>query len=84
MQEYSALMSQTRFEWTLVDYAILTADAITVPVYPTSSLEQVKWILGIVNVASTSCQRHERGIHAVSAGPGQVARWRMFLALATL
>ena len=40
-----ALMSQTRFEWTLVDYAILTAGAITVPVYPTSSLEQVQWIL---------------------------------------
>ena len=41
-----ALMSATRFEWTLVDYAILTAGAVTVPVYPTSSLEQVKWILG--------------------------------------
>ena len=40
-----ALMSRTRFEWTLVDYAILTAGAITVPVYPTSSLEQLEWIL---------------------------------------
>jgi len=41
-----ALMSRTRFEWTLVDYAILTAGAITVPIYPTSSLEQLEWILG--------------------------------------
>ena len=41
-----ALMSHTRFEWTVLDYAILTAGAITVPVYPTSSLEQVEWILG--------------------------------------
>jgi len=41
-----ALMSRTRFEWTLLDYAILTAGAITVPIYPTSSLEQVEWILG--------------------------------------
>jgi len=41
-----ALMSHTRFEWTLLDYAILTAGGITVPIYPTSSLEQVKWILG--------------------------------------
>jgi long-chain acyl-CoA synthetase len=40
-----ALMSTTRFEWTLVDYAILTAGAVTVPVYPTSSLDQVTWIL---------------------------------------
>jgi long-chain acyl-CoA synthetase len=41
-----ALMSRTRFEWTLVDYAILTAGGVTVPIYPTSSLEQVEWILG--------------------------------------
>jgi long-chain acyl-CoA synthetase len=41
-----ALMSRTRFEWTLLDYAILTAGAVTVPIYPTSSLEQVEWILG--------------------------------------
>jgi long-chain acyl-CoA synthetase len=41
-----ALMSHTRFEWTVLDYAILTAGAVTVPVYPTSSLEQLEWILG--------------------------------------
>ncbi len=40
-----ALMSRTRFEWTLADYAILTAGAVSVPIYPTSSLEQVEWIL---------------------------------------
>src|SRR5437899_10282994 len=34
------LMSRTRFEWSLLDYAILTAGGVTVPVYPTSSLEQ--------------------------------------------
>ena len=41
-----ALMSRTRFEWTLLDYAILTAGGVIVPIYPTSSLEQVEWILG--------------------------------------
>ena len=41
-----ALMSRTRYEWTLVDFAILTAGGVTVPIYPTSSLEQVEWILG--------------------------------------
>jgi long-chain acyl-CoA synthetase len=41
-----ALMSRTRFEWTLLDYAILTAGGVLVPIYPTSSLEQVEWILG--------------------------------------
>jgi long-chain acyl-CoA synthetase len=39
------LMSRTRYEWTLIDYAIWTAGAVTVPVYETSSAEQVEWIL---------------------------------------
>jgi long-chain acyl-CoA synthetase len=40
-----ALMSRTRYEWTLLDYAIWAAGAVTVPVYETSSAEQVEWIL---------------------------------------
>ena len=40
-----ALMAKTRYEWTLVDFAIWTAGAVTVPVYETSSSEQVAWIL---------------------------------------
>ena len=39
------LMSRTRYEWTLLDYAIWTAGAVTVPVYETSSAEQVEWIM---------------------------------------
>jgi long-chain acyl-CoA synthetase len=40
-----ALISKTRYEWTLLDYAIWFAGAVTVPVYETSSAEQVGWIL---------------------------------------
>ena len=40
-----ALISRTRYEWTLLDYAIWFAGAATVPVYETSSAEQVEWIL---------------------------------------
>ena len=40
-----ALMSHTRYEWTLIDYAIWTAGAVTVPVYETSSADQAEWIL---------------------------------------
>jgi long-chain acyl-CoA synthetase len=40
-----ALMSSTRIEWTLLDYAILAAGGVTVPIYETSSAEQVEWIL---------------------------------------
>ncbi|MFG3255911.1 AMP-dependent synthetase/ligase [Streptomyces sp. NPDC048172] len=41
-----ALMSRTRYEWTLLDFAIWTAGGVTVPVYETSSPEQISWILG--------------------------------------
>ncbi|ASW56074.1 long-chain fatty acid--CoA ligase [Plantactinospora sp. KBS50] len=39
------LMSHTRYEWTLLDYAIWAAGAVTVPIYETSSAEQMAWIL---------------------------------------
>ncbi|HEX3907951.1 MAG TPA: AMP-dependent synthetase/ligase [Mycobacteriales bacterium] len=39
------IMSGTRYEWTLADYAIWTAGAVTVPIYETSSTEQVEWIV---------------------------------------
>jgi long-chain acyl-CoA synthetase len=41
-----ALFSPTRFEWMLCDFAIWTAGAVTVPIYETSSAEQVEWVLG--------------------------------------
>jgi len=40
------LLSRTRYEWTLLDYAVWAAGAVTVPVYETSSAEQVSWNLG--------------------------------------
>jgi long-chain acyl-CoA synthetase len=48
-----ALMSHTRYEWTLIDYAIWTAGAATVPVYETSSAEQTEWILS--DSGATAC-----------------------------
>jgi long-chain acyl-CoA synthetase len=40
------LMARTRYEWTLCDFAIWTAGAVTVPIYETSSPEQLQWMLG--------------------------------------
>lgn len=40
-----AIMSTTRFEWTLCDYALSAAGLVVVPIYETSSAEQVEWIL---------------------------------------
>jgi long-chain acyl-CoA synthetase len=39
------LLSRTRYEWTLIDYAIWFAGAVTVPIYETSSPDQIGWIL---------------------------------------
>lgn len=40
-----ALMSRTRHEWTIIDYAIWYAGGVTVPIYETSSVDQIQWIL---------------------------------------
>ena len=40
------VMSSTRYEWTVMDYAIWAAGGVTVPIYETSSAEQVEWIVG--------------------------------------
>lgn len=40
-----ALMSSTRYEWSVLDYAIWAAGGVTVPIYETSSANQVEWIL---------------------------------------
>jgi long-chain acyl-CoA synthetase len=40
-----AIMSRTRYEWTLFDFALWTVGAQPVPVYPTSSADQVHWML---------------------------------------
>ncbi|WP_299277875.1 AMP-dependent synthetase/ligase [uncultured Georgenia sp.] len=44
--DHVAIMSRTRFEWTILDFAIWHAGAIPVPVYETSSADQCGWILG--------------------------------------
>ncbi|MEU1278111.1 long-chain fatty acid--CoA ligase [Streptomyces sp. NPDC005805] len=60
-----ALMSRTRYEWTLFDFALWTVGAQPVPIYPTSSAEQVYWMLHDAEV--TACMvEHED--HAMTIG----------------
>ncbi len=40
-----AIFSATRYEWAILDQAILATGAVTVPIYETSSAEQVRWVL---------------------------------------
>lgn len=59
-----ALLSATRYEWVILDYAILSIGAVTVPIYETSSAEQVRWVLedsGAV-VAFTETEAHAQTV----------------------
>src|SRR5690606_39705127 len=38
------IMSRTRYEWSLLDWAVWAAGAVPVPLYETSSAEQVEWV----------------------------------------
>jgi long-chain acyl-CoA synthetase len=69
------LMSKTRYEWTLTDFAIWFAGAVTVPVYETSSAEQVSWILsdsGAVAVV-TETSAHTATVGQVREGLSALA-----------
>ncbi|MFC5173128.1 AMP-dependent synthetase/ligase [Streptomyces mutomycini] len=60
-----ALMSRTRYEWTLFDYALWTVGAQSVPIYPTSSAEQVLWMLHDAEVAAVMVEHED---HAMTIG----------------
>ncbi|WP_326700925.1 AMP-binding protein [Streptomyces sp. NBC_01754] len=60
-----ALMSRTRYEWTLFDLALWTVGAQSVPVYPTSSAEQVLWMLRDAEVAAVMVEHED---HAMTIG----------------
>jgi long-chain acyl-CoA synthetase len=40
-----AIMSKTRYEWTLIDFAIWFAGGVSVPIYESSSATQMQWII---------------------------------------
>ncbi len=75
-----ALMSRTRYEWTLADYAIWTAGAVCVPVYETSSAEQVQWILGDSGARAVIAEtdKHEELIKSVRGQLPELGQlWRI-------
>jgi len=75
-----ALMSRTRYEWTVVDYAIWSAGATTVPIYETSSAEQVEWILTDSDahalVVETPAQLQTAG-ESLAAAPHVTRVWQI-------
>ena len=60
-----AIMCPTRYEWTLFDFALWTVGAQSVPVYPTSSAEQVFWMLHDAGVSACMVEHED---HAMTIG----------------
>src|SRR3712207_7560696 len=54
-----ALQAKTRYEWTVLDFAIWTAGAVVGPVYETSSPDQVAWILSDSGATAIVVERAE-------------------------
>ncbi len=54
-----AVHSGTRPEWTVLDFAIWTAGAVTVPIYETSSSEQIEWIVSDAGVRALITENAE-------------------------
>ncbi|MFF1374890.1 AMP-dependent synthetase/ligase [Streptomyces sp. NPDC058308] len=60
-----AIMSRTRYEWTLFDFALWSIGAQVVPVYPTSSADQVFWMLHDAQVSAAMVEHED---HAMTIG----------------
>ncbi|MFG1671329.1 AMP-dependent synthetase/ligase [Streptomyces sp. Y7] len=75
-----AVMSRTRYEWTVLDFAIWAAGGQTVPVYATSSADQVEWIVrdsGARHVV-TETKENTETVAAGTAGHEQRPRvWQL-------
>ncbi|MFF2407570.1 AMP-dependent synthetase/ligase [Streptomyces sp. NPDC058092] len=75
-----ALMSRTRYEWTLFDFALWTVGARSVPVYPTSSAEQVRWMLHDADVSAVMVEHEDHAMTIASVIgqlPGLKRLWQL-------
>ncbi|NIY62251.1 AMP-dependent synthetase/ligase [Streptomyces malaysiensis] len=78
--ERVALLAATSYEWTLTDYALWTIGAVPVPVYDTSSPEQIQWVLenseAVATVVGTA--EHRQRLEDIDAAlPGLDRVWQM-------
>ncbi len=67
-----SIYSDTRYDWTLADYAIMSAGGATVPMYPSSSAEQVEWILGDSGSVGVFCATTEH-VDIVNSVKGELS-----------
>src|SRR3954462_14659244 len=58
--ERVCLLANTRPEWTYADFAITSAGAVVVPVYPTNSPEECEWVAGNSDAIAVVCEDAEQ------------------------
>ena len=61
-----ALLSPTRYEWTVLDFALWSMGAFAVPIYDSSSTEQIEWILADSNARAVIVDTAERAVQVRS------------------
>lgn len=64
------VMGATRLEWSVADFAILAVGGVTVPVYPTSSADQLRWIIDNAGVSRVFVEDTEQQSAVAEAAPG--------------
>ena len=75
-----AIMSKTRYEWSMIDFAIWFAGAITVPIYESSSSAQIEWILSDSDAVALFIENdeHQSRVDQVRANTPRVTQiWKI-------
>jgi len=75
-----AIMSRTRYEWALVDYALWFAGAVSVPIYETSAPAQIEWVLSDSDAVALIVEtaEHQERYEKIKAGAPLVKQvWRL-------
>ena len=69
------IMGDTSLEWSVMDFAILAAGGVTVPIYPSSSQKQCGWIVDDAGLALVAAQTDEQRtmLDGLEQGPATVA-----------
>jgi long-chain acyl-CoA synthetase len=58
--ERVCILATTRIEWTYCDFAISSAGAVVVPIYPTNSPEECEWVAGDSEAVAVVCEDAEQ------------------------
>ena len=75
-----ALMSRTRYEWALIDYALWFAGAVSVPIYETSAPAQIEWVLSDSEAVAliVETKEHQERFEKIKAKTPKISNvWRL-------